>query len=122
MCVFVIKLSVSSPMISFFLLFVTLETLNRYGQTKPTYCYRLLAEGSMEQKIYSRAAAKSSLSDLVIDQANPERSFTRQEMDLLRVEDTWVGCAACDKWRMLPPDITAEEVDALPEVWYCKDK
>ena len=99
-----------------------LGNLNRYGQTKPTYCYRLLAEGSMEQKIYSRAAAKSSLSDLVIDQANPERSFTRQEMDLLRVEDTWVGCAACDKWRMLPPDITAEEVDALPEVWYCKDK
>ena len=38
------------------------------------------------------------------------------------VEDTWVGCASCDKWRMLPPDITAEEVDALPEVWYCRDK
>ena len=46
----------------------------------------------MEQKIYSRAAAKSSLSDLVIDQANPERSFTKKEMDLLRVEDTWVCC------------------------------
>jgi hypothetical protein len=46
----------------------------------------------MEQKIYSRAAAKSSLSDLVIDQANPERCFTKQEMDLLRKEDTWVSC------------------------------
>ena len=22
----------------------------RYGQTKPTFCYRLLAEGTMEQK------------------------------------------------------------------------
>ena len=63
-----------------------------YGQVKPTYCYRLLTEGSMEQKIYSRAAAKSSLSDLVIDQANPERCFTKQEMDLLRKEDTWVSC------------------------------
>jgi hypothetical protein len=46
----------------------------------------------MEQKIYSRAATKSSLSDLVIDQANPERSFTKQEMDLLRIEETWVSC------------------------------
>jgi hypothetical protein len=64
----------------------------RYGQTKPTFCYRLLAEGSMEQKIYSRAAAKKSLFKLVIDQTNPERSFTKQEMDLLRVEDNWVAC------------------------------
>lgn len=64
----------------------------RYGQTKPTFCYRLLAEGSMEQKIYSRAAAKTSLSELVIDQTNPERSFTKNEMDLLRIEDNWVGC------------------------------
>lgn len=46
----------------------------------------------MEQKIYSRAATKSSLSDLVIDQANPERCFTKREMDLLRKEDTWVSC------------------------------
>ena len=93
----------------------------RYGQTKPTYCYRLLAEGSMEQKIYSRAAAKTSLSDLVIDKTNPERSFTRDEMNLLRVEDTWVGCSACGKWRMLPPGISSEEVDALPDTWYCKE-
>jgi hypothetical protein len=46
----------------------------------------------MEQKIYSRAAAKTSLSELVIDQTNPERSFTKHEMDLLRIEDNWVGC------------------------------
>lgn len=91
----------------------------RYGQTKQTYCYRLLAEGSMEQKIYSRAAAKTSLSDLVVDQKNPERSFTREEMNLLRVEDTWVSCETCKKWRMLPPDISAEVVEALPEQWYC---
>ena len=93
----------------------------RYGQTKETFCYRLLAEGSMEQKIYSRAAAKTSLSDFVVDNANPERSFTRQEMNLLQVEDTWIGCDACGKYRMLPPDISAEEVEALPDEWYCKD-
>ena len=76
----------------------------------------------MEQKIYSRAAAKTSLSDLVIDQANPERSFTKQEMDLLRVEDTWVCCNACNKWRMLPPGLPSEVVESLPDEWYCKDK
>ena len=76
----------------------------------------------MEQKIYSCAATKMTLSGLVIDQTNPERSFTKQEMDLLRVEDTWVCCNACNKWRMLPPDISAEEVRNLPDDWYCKDK
>jgi len=93
----------------------------RYGQVKPVYCYRLLAEGSMEQKIYSRAAAKTSLSDLVIDQQNPERSFSRHELDLLRQEDTWVCCNACNKWRMLPTSISEEVVATLPDEWYCKD-
>ncbi|EED89286.1 hypothetical protein THAPSDRAFT_263996, partial [Thalassiosira pseudonana CCMP1335] len=92
----------------------------RFGQTKPTFCYRLLAEGSMEEKIYSRAAAKSSLSDLVIDQKHPERSFTRREMDLLQQNDTWVQCDACYVYRMLPPDLPDEEAD-LPDMWYCKD-
>ena len=76
----------------------------------------------MEQKIYSRAATKTSLSDLVIDEKNPERSFAKHEMDLLRVEDTWIGCNACGKWRMLPPDMPADVVENLPEDWYCKDK
>ena len=56
----------------------------------------------MEQKIYSRAATKTSLSNFVIDQQNPERSFTRRDLDLLRVEDTWVcykyykyACMSC---------------------------
>ena len=54
-------------------------------------------------------------------EANPERTFTRQEMNLLQVEDTWIGCDNCGKYRMLPPDISAEEVEALPDEWYCKD-
>lgn len=91
----------------------------RYGQTKPTFCYRLLAEGSMEQKVFSRAAAKSNLSDLVIDKQNPARSYTQKEMDMLREEDTWVCCESCNKWRMLPPDCSADEVANLAEEWYC---
>ena len=95
----------------------------RYGQTKPTFCYRLLGEGSMEEKIYSRAAAKASLSNLVIDKQNPERSFTKKELDLLQHENTWLCCEWCDKWRMLQPGLTAEEVEKQTsmEVWGCGD-
>ena len=95
----------------------------RYGQTKPTFCYRLLGEGSMEEKIYSRAATKASLSDLVIDQKNPARSFTKKEMDLLQHENTWLCCEWCDKWRMLPPGLTAEQVEQQTsmDMWCCED-
>ena len=77
----------------------------------------------MEEKIYSRAAAKASLSDLVIDQENPTRSFTKKEMDLLQHENTWLCCEFCDKWRMLPPGLTAEQIEKQTsmEVWCCGD-
>ena len=38
---------------------------------------------------------------------------------LKEVEDTWVICENCGKSRMLPPDISAEEVRALPDIWVC---
>ena len=41
-------------------------------------------------------------------------SHTGQE-DAENVE--WVQCEKCDKWRKLPPHITAAE---LPDVWYCQ--
>jgi len=36
-------------------------------------------------------------------------------------QEKWVSCSACGKWRMLPPDISAEEVEALPQIWTCVD-
>ena len=38
---------------------------------------------------------------------------------LMQVEDTWVCCNNCGKFRMLPPGISREEVEALPDVWVC---
>ena len=93
----------------------------RYGQTKPVFIYQLLAEGSMEEKIYTRAATKKSLASLIVDEKNIERMFSRREMDLLQENDTWVSCEACNQWRMLPPDVPDDEVANLPEKWYCKD-
>ena len=39
--------------------------------------------------------------------------------DSAKVEDTWVICENCGKARMLPPDISTEEFEALPEHWVC---
>lgn len=35
----------------------------RYGQTKPTHVYRLVAAGTMEKKIYDRQLMKISLAN-----------------------------------------------------------
>ena len=59
------------------------------------------------------------------DKASLERNMIilghEPDARLAQVEDTWVGCSTCGKWRMLPPDISAEEVEALPDVWTCAD-
>jgi len=39
----------------------------------------------------------------------------QQKEDAQNVE--WVQCEKCDKWRKLPPHITAAE---LPDIWYCE--
>jgi hypothetical protein len=64
----------------------------RLTPAKPVFCYQLLAEGSMEEKIYSRAQTKTALSELVLDEKNIERMYSRRELDLLQESDTWVIC------------------------------
>ena len=43
---------------------------------------------------------------------NSDSTKEQEEADNLE----WVQCEKCDKWRKLPPHISADE---LPDVWYC---
>jgi hypothetical protein len=49
-----------------------------------------------------------------------ESDFHRDSSSQTNIDDAdnleWVQCEKCDKWRKLPPHISADE---LPDVWYC---
>nr|CAB3265408.1 DNA repair and recombination protein RAD54-like [Phallusia mammillata] len=53
----------------------------RDGQKKPCYIYRLLATGSIEEKIFQRQAHKKALSSCVVDQEEDvARHFSRDQL------------------------------------------
>lgn len=52
----------------------------RLGQKKPCYIYRLVAAGTMEQKMYSRGVTKQAMSRRVIDKQQVDRHFDMAEL------------------------------------------
>merc|ERR1712238_34788 len=52
----------------------------RFGQTRPVFVYRLLAAGTMEEKIYHRQVTKNALASRVLDKEQKNRHFKEQEL------------------------------------------
>ncbi|KAJ1197402.1 hypothetical protein NDU88_001262 [Pleurodeles waltl] len=88
----------------------------RFGQHKPVFVYRFLAQGTMEEKIYERQVAKQSLSFRVVDQQQIERHFTMNELtELYSFEPDLLDDPNLDKKKkrdtpMLPKDTVLAEL------------
>lgn len=52
----------------------------RMGQTRKCYIYRLLAMGTMEEKVYSRSVTKQATSCRVVDKQQIERHYNMAEL------------------------------------------
>ncbi|XP_069468686.1 transcriptional regulator ATRX [Ambystoma mexicanum] len=94
----------------------------RFGQHKPVFVYRFLAQGTMEEKIYERQVAKQSLSFRVVDQQQIERHFTMNELtELYTFEPELLDDPNLEKKKkrdtpMLPKDtVLAEMIQHMKE-------
>ncbi|XP_017495005.1 PREDICTED: transcriptional regulator ATRX homolog [Rhagoletis zephyria] len=62
----------------------------RLGQTKPVFVYRMVAYGTMEEKIYRKQIVKQSLSRRVIDEQQVVRHYAKVEVEeLYKLDDDY---------------------------------
>jgi len=59
----------------------------RYGQTKPTYIYRLVTDNSLEKKIYDRQVNKQGMADRIVDELNPDAHLSSKEVHSLLCDE-----------------------------------
>lgn len=104
----------------------------RDGQKKPCYIYRLLATGTIEEKIFQRQAHKKALSDTVVDQNEDSmRHFCAEDLkDLFRLEENTLSdthdkfkCKRCVRnvQSILPPE-GSDCTSDLSNWYHCADK
>jgi hypothetical protein len=59
---------------------------------------------------------KTGVALRVVDGKSINRSFTAKELAAMQENYNWVSCEKCEKWRMVPFDVSEEE---LPDEWFC---
>jgi transcriptional regulator ATRX len=70
----------------------------RYGQEKEVFVYRLLTEGSMEEKVYSRSVNKTGVALRVVDGKSITRSFTAKELEAMQENLTCKFSSMLYRW------------------------
>ncbi|XP_030377292.1 DNA repair and recombination protein RAD54-like [Scaptodrosophila lebanonensis] len=103
----------------------------RDGQKKPCYIYRLVATGSIEEKILQRQTHKKSLSSTIVDNnESEEKHFTRDDLkDLFKFESNVVSdthdklkCKRCvQNVQMTPPDNDTDCTSHLSQWYHCSN-
>ncbi|XP_013137247.1 PREDICTED: uncharacterized protein LOC106102354 [Papilio polytes] len=64
----------------------------RFGQKKDCYIYRLVAMGTMEQKIYERSVTKQAVACRVVDSQQIDRHYNMDELtELYKFDETGAG-------------------------------
>ncbi|RVE51422.1 hypothetical protein evm_003977 [Chilo suppressalis] len=67
----------------------------RFGQKKDCYIYRLVALGTMEQKIYERSVTKQAVACRVVDEQQIDRHYNMADLtELYKYDDTGLGVAS----------------------------
>ncbi|KAL7077680.1 hypothetical protein ACQ4LE_002826 [Meloidogyne hapla] len=93
----------------------------RFGQVKPVYIYRFVAQGTMEERIYNRQVTKESIAKRVTQSAQIQRHYTSQELDeMYRFEPDILSLNDSEQRPRLDPpkdrllgDIILEKTDAI---------
>ncbi|KFY05883.1 hypothetical protein V492_08248, partial [Pseudogymnoascus sp. VKM F-4246] len=70
--------------------------VHRPGQEKPTFIYRLLMAGGMDEKIYQRQLTKKGLADSIVDNKKNGAVFSADELRDLFTLDTTSECKTHD--------------------------
>lgn len=104
----------------------------RDGQKKPCFIYRLLATGTIDEKVFQRQAHKRALSSCVVDnEENVERHFSLQDLrDLFQLKDNTksdthdnLKCKRCvNNIQVRPPPDDADCGSDMVNWNHCTDK
>ncbi|XP_054899513.1 transcriptional regulator ATRX-like [Poeciliopsis prolifica] len=94
----------------------------RFGQLKQVFVYRLLAQGTMEEKIYDRQVTKQSLSYRVVDHQQIERHFTFHELTELYTFEPDLLDDPNSKKSKRPTEILPKDSILAELLKVCKDR